>query len=295
MTFTEDDIEVLFYLQRYGFLTIKQAIRILDKGRSYQNIARRLKSMADQGYLGAFGGHRIGFANVPKVYFLREQGYGVLVENRFEAEYIGEFRKRKKPGWSPQTMHRVNLVEVLLALEIGIRSIDFLDIARVFLEYNRRTMGSRVVCETTDFLDSGIDTNTRIVPDAAFVVRSSKTEAKMLFFVELDMGTEGIVSRIEANADRSLVNKFEKYEYYLGGQKYADKYREWGDFDCFILLFVTTTAARVDNIRGKLKGLDEDFDEYFLFNTIESVKDNFFRKDWKSRSISDNTLYSVLS
>jgi len=295
VTFTEDDIEVLFYLQRYGFLTIRQAIRTLDKGRSYQNMARRLKSMADQGYLGAFGGHKFGFANVPKVYFLREQGYGVLSENRFEAEYIGEFRKRKKPAWTPQTMHRMNLVEVLLSLEIGIRSIDFLDIARIFLDYNRTKVGSRVVCETTDFLDSGSAVGSKIVPDAAFVIRSSRTEAKTLFFVELDRGTEGIVSRIEANADRSLVNKFETYERYLGSGKFADKYREWGDFDSFVLLFVTTTAARVDNIRHKLTGLNEDYHEYYLFNTFESVVENFFREDWKNRSMTDNSLYSVLS
>ena len=47
-------------------------------------------------------------------------------------------------------------------------------------------------------------------------------------------------------------------------------------------------------IRVKLQDLNADYHEYYLFNTIENVKENFFRSDWKSRSISASELFSVL-
>ena len=222
-------------------------------------------------------------------YLCFEKGYKVLVENRFSEDLIGRFRRRKSPTWTPQTVHRMNLIDVLLALEIGVRSIEFLEIVKVFLEFNRIKIGSRYVYETTDFVDGK-----RIVPDAAFILNSAKADARALFFVELDMGTEGIASRIEGNQERRLVGKFANYDEYLESRKYSDKYSEWGDFDYFMLLFVTTSEARVENIRAKLNHLNSDYHEYYFFNTMEAVKDNFFRTDWRSRSISVSELFSIL-
>ena len=78
MNFSDDDILILFYLQKYTFLTIEQARYILDRRRSYQSLARRLKGLETQGYLSSYGGHRIGYVNTPKIFFLTRSGFEIL-------------------------------------------------------------------------------------------------------------------------------------------------------------------------------------------------------------------------
>lgn len=294
MNFSDDDLVMLFYLQKYNFLTINQAVKAIDNNRSYQNIGRRLRTMSSAGYLSSFGGHRIGFVNIPKIYFLKKKGYQLLIDNDVPLELLGDFKEKSKPHWSTQTKHRLNLIDIFLSLESGVRKIEHLDLVKVFLEYNRIKQGKAIFSETTDFVADERTAENKIVPDGAFVIKSLKTEKRVLFLVEMDMGTESIVSRISKNTNLPLYERIKKYDRYLMSGNYVGKYREWGSFDHFVLLFVTLSEKRMENIRKELFALPEQFHEYYMFNTYDVVVKDFFNNQWKARSIKDGQGYGLL-
>ncbi len=275
-------------------MTINQAVKAIDNNRSYQNIGRRLRAMSSAGYVGNFGGHRIGFVNVPKIYFIKKKGYQLLTDNELPFELLGNFKEKSSPHWSTQTNHRIKLIDIFLSLESGIRKNEHLDLARVFLEYNRIKQGKEITSETTDYVADQETTENKIVPDGAFIIESLKTENRVLFLVEMDMGTESIVSRVSKNSNLPLYGRIKKYDRYLISGKYVRKYGEWGSFDHFVLLFITLSGKRMENIRGELFDLPEQFHGYYMFNTYEAVVKDFFNNQWKARSIKDNRGHSLL-
>ena len=306
MNLAGDDLVALFYMQKYTFLTIGQAVKVIDRGRSYQGMGRRLREIAEDGLIGGFGGHRIGFVNVPKVYFLKRRGYEVLRDNGFSDELLGRFKEKSEPTWSPQTNHRLHLIDLFLALEIGIRQIERLELERVFLEYNRVKQKETLVSETADFvvtkkagmteieLERQRTPENKIIPDGAFILRSKTTGAQILYMVEMDMGTERIISRVTKQTTSPLYERMKKYDRYLMSLSYADKYRQYGKFDHFVVLFITVSVERMESLRKKLFDLPDELHQYYLFSSYDDIMNNFFHKQWKARAINDNHNYCIL-
>ena len=90
-----------------------------------------------------------------------------------------------------------------------------------------------------------------LVPDAAFILENRESGNEPLFFLEMDMATERIVSTNLRETRLSLHYKFEQYDRYLNSMRYAQKYKDFGDFGYFTLLFVTFGEERVQNIRAQ--------------------------------------------
>lgn len=291
MTFSEDDLLALFYLQKYNFLTIDQSLTILGKERSRKNLAHRLLQIEQAGFLGSFGNQNVGFVKAPKVYYLKEKGYQVLTEE-FPLELIGRYKKKKQPSWSSKYKHRLALIDLFLSLEISVRNSTKYELVKVFLEYNRNAAkdGGYMV-ETTDELKTGTNPQDRITPDGAFILKNQHTSNQGLYFLEMDMGTETITNKISKSPKFTLSNRMQEYDLYLQSGSYAKKYQEHGDFNFFTLLFVTTAEARRDNIRKCTLNLPPLLHAYYYFNIYETVKQNFFNPQWKVRSVQDDKNY----
>ena len=109
----------------------------------------------------------------------------------------------------------------------------------IFLKILISSHMKHAIAETTDFFDTKEVPDMKIVPDGAFILRSLESSVEELFLVEMDMGTEGIVSRVSKDFSLDLYSKIQKYDKYLLSFRWADKYRPYGNFDHFILLFIT--------------------------------------------------------
>ncbi len=292
MQYQQDDLMILFYLQRYGFLSIKQAIKCTDLNRHRDSISRRLLLMQRASLIDSFGNIRYGFTKAPKIYYIMQKGFDLLLENRIPSEMLGKFKLRNKTKWSPVFEHRLNVVDIFLSLEIALKKREELELVKLFMDYNRLENGQ---CETTDFINSERVPENKIVPDGAFIIKSHNTGNTALFFVEMDKGTETILSRLTPN-DRTntLYNRLNKYDKYLQGGNFSDKYSEWGEFAVFRLLFITDKPARVNNIREKTSTLPEDLHQFYFFNNLENVKEDFLNETWKSRDIEDEKGYRVI-
>ena len=75
--------------------------------------------------------------------------------------------------------------------------------------------GETVTNETADYVDKEETSENRIVPDAAFILENIETKKRALFFVEMDMATERIVSHVTRDSRVSLHYKISQYDRYL--------------------------------------------------------------------------------
>lgn len=295
LTLSPTSVLGLFFIQRYRFLTIAQFARAA--GLSVDHAGQVLRALELHGVLGHFGHVRIpGHGKTPKAYYLKRKGWELLRrESDIPEELIGSFVEvHQEATWSPQMYHRLRLLDLLIALEIGVRDLPHLNLVRTFLEYRRVRRGTRIARETTDFVAEPDIPENRIIPDAVFVLENVETGRRGLFFLEMDMATERIVTRITSDRRITLRYKIEQYDRYLTGGRFAKTYAPYGQFRHFTLLFVTYGQERIENIRRALGDLPSELHAYYRFTTFEKAQADFLGPVWKSRSPTDGGRYKIV-
>jgi Replication-relaxation len=295
LTLTAPTVLGLFFIQRYRFLTIAQFARA--SGLSRHRSEDVLRSLELHGMLGHFGHVRIpGHGKTPKAYYLKRRGWELLRrESDIPDELIGSFvEAHLETSWSPQMYHRLRLIDLVIALEVGVRARPQLNLVRTFVEYRRIKKAGRIVRETTDFVASDETPENRIIPDAGFVLENVESGRRALFFLEMDMATERIVTQISNDRRITLRFKIEQYDRYLTGGRFAQTYVPYGEFRHFTLLFVTYGDERIDNIRRAVADLPQELHAYYRFSTFEKAEVDLLGPVWKSRSISDTQLYPLV-
>jgi hypothetical protein len=295
LTLTDSAAVGLFYIQRYRFLTIDQFTRAASMKRPAAS--EQLRELERHGILGHFGNIGMpGIGKTPKVYFLKRKGWELLTrESGIPPELIGTHKETHvEAKWSPQMFHRLRTVDLLIAAEVAVRGRAHLSLMRTFLEYRMVKRGNRLQRETTDFVGPEETSENRIVPDAAFILENIDTGRRGLFFLEMDMATERIVTQITHDKRITLRYKIEQYDRYLAGGRFARAYSPFGEFRYFTLLFVTIGETRVNNIRNALADLPKELHDYYRLTTFDAAMGDFFGQIWKSRLFSDTMAYSLV-
>ena len=285
----------LFYIQRYRFLTITQVARVT--GLSYHHTADLLRGFESRGHVGYFGHVRIpGHGKTPKAYYLKRKGWELLRRaSDIPEELIGSFTEaHREETWSPQMYHRLRLLDLLIVLEVQVRGRPQLNLVKTLLEYRRVKRQGRIARETTDFVAAEEIPENRIIPDAAFVLENVETERRGLFFIEMDMATERIVTQISHDRRLTLHFKFEQYDRYLQSRRFAQTYAAYGAFRNFTMLFVTFGQGRIANIRQALTDLPAELHPFYRFATFEEAQADFLGPIWLSRSLEDTSRYRLV-
>ena len=151
--------------------------------------------------------------------------------------------------------------------------------------------GSR---ETTDFVADAMVSENKIVPDAAFILENLGINKRRLYFLEMDMGSEQIISHRAHESRVTLRHKFLQYDRYLQNKRFAQTYSAYGEYSFFIMLFVTLSRERLENIRRELADLPADLAPFYRLTTFDDAMADFFSPVWKSRALSDTTLYPLV-
>jgi Replication-relaxation len=292
---TEGLVLGLFFVQRYRFLTINQFARAA--GMQRDNASRQLRSLELRGVLSHFGNACLpGHGRTPKVYFLTRRGWELLVrESDIPPELLGSHTQVKVDSrWSPQMYHRLRTVDLMISAEVAVRRRSRLSMVTTFLEYRRVKRGTHLERETTDYVDKEENIYTRIVPDAAFILENIESGKRALFFLEMDMGTERIVTQITRDKRISLFHKLSQYDRYLESLRYRHTYSTFGDFRFFTLLFITIGEERIENIRRQMQTLPSELSEYYRLTTYERAMGDFFSPIWKSRMLTDTRAYGLV-
>jgi Replication-relaxation len=285
----------LFFIQRYRFLTVDQFARAAVLNRN--TASHQLANFERHGFLGHLGNCGLkGYGKTPKAFFLTRKGFELLQrECDIPPELLGSYKEIKvESRWSPQMYHRLRTVDVMISAEVAVRSRPQLSMVKTFLEYRRVKRGNHVARETTDYVAGEETSDNRIVPDAAFILENIETKRRALFFVEMDMGTERIVSHITRDSRLTLYHKISQYDRYLKSLRYRQTYASYGEFQFFTLLFVTLSAQRIENIRRELQDLPADLAAYYRLTTFDQAMQDCFSAIWQSRLLSDDTLYPLV-
>src|SRR5438445_9926026 len=111
--------------------------------------------------------------------------------------------------------HRLRTVDLLISVEVAVRSRPNLALVKTYLEYRRVKRGNQIARETTDYVDAPETAENRIVPDAAFILENRGTKRRALFFLEMDMATERIVSYVLRDSRIKLHYKLSQYNRHL--------------------------------------------------------------------------------
>jgi hypothetical protein len=295
LTLTEQATVGLFFIQRYRFLTIDQFARVAGMNR--HTAGNQLRRFELQGLLDHFGNTRLnGHGKTPKAYFLTRKGYQLVrEESDISEELLGRYKEVKvEAAWSPQMYHRLRTVDLMLAAELGIRQRAHLSMVQTFLEYRRARRGNLNVPETLDYVATGETPENKIIPDAAFIMENIETKRRALFFIEMDMTTERIISAVARTQQTTLRHKFSQYDRYLKSLRYQQTYASYGEFRSFIMLFVTLNEQRIENIRRELQDLPSDLAAYYRLATFDLAMQDFFSAIWKSRALSDTSVYPLV-
>ncbi len=285
----------LFYIQRYRFLTIGQYARIASL--NHDTATKQLRRFEERRLLGYFGNTGIrGYGKTPKAYFLTRKGWELLSrEGDIPAELLGSHKEVKvEARWSPQMYHRLRTVDLMISAEVAVRKRPHLSMVHTLLEYRRVKRGNHIARETTDFVASEEIAENRIIPDAACILENIETKRRGLFFVEMDMATERIVSHITRDSRVTLHYKISQYDRYLQSLRYRQTYAAYGEFRFFTLCFVTLGEQRIENIRRELGNLPQELAAYYRFTTFDAAMGDFFAPIWKSRLLSDATVYPLV-
>jgi Replication-relaxation len=295
ITLTGNLILGLFFIQRYRFLTISQFARITQL--HHVTAAEKLRAFEHMGLLGYFGNSRPGIhGKTPKAYFLTRKGFALLQEESdFSPEHLGRYVEVKvESRWSPQMYHRLATVDLLLSLEMALRNRPHLSLVKTLLEYKRVKKGNQIISETVDYVAAEESAETKIIPDAAFILENTTTSRRALFFLEMDMGSERIISASMANNQTTLARKFSQYDRYLKSFRYSKTYAEFGEFRAFTMLFVTLQEARIENIRNELSSLPQELARHYRLTTFPEAMGDFLGAVWHSRLLSDTTRHPLV-
>jgi hypothetical protein len=60
------------------------------------------------------------------------------------------------------------------------------------------------------------------------------------------------------------------------------------------MLFVTLNETRIENVRSEMQDLDQSLSDYYRLTTFEAAMGDFLGAIWKSRALSDMTVYPLV-
>ena len=280
----------LMALHRYRLLSVEQFARASDLRPSH--VRDLLRIYERQKLLGSIGNAGLrGGSKAPKLYYLTRSGYEAMREaGGYFEEDIGPYVKPHTGArWTPIMAHRLATIDLLLSVEANLPDYRGYRLIRSFHEYRRVRRGTGAAQpETSDFVAEPFISENRIVPDAGFVLENTDTGQRGLYFIETDRGTERLTSGREGSY--SVFDKFQLYERYLRGGRFAQTYARDGDFRFFTVLFVTISPARIANTQAASRRLDAQLHPYFRLASLERARLNIFAPIWVSRAPEDEEL-----
>jgi len=295
LSVTDVTLAALAAILEYRYLSVNQVATMV--GVRPKTASEMLLRLERHKALAHFGNTGIrGYGKTPKVYYLTKRGHRLLAQ---EYEAIGRELAPFKPvnmtsRWSPLMYHRMDTLDVLASLERDFQSMQ--DYVRVgtLVEYRREKAGRRWQTETTDYVADPSTSPNKIVPDAGFVIEHRASGKRALFLIEVDCGTTQLLS-FQPDADvKTFINKLNQYDRYLASGRVAKRYQRLGTFSGFHVLVVTSSEARVANMRKAASALPANFHPYYRFSTIDTVRQKFLHDGWQSRDHADPSTYSLI-
>ena len=242
----KNDQEFLTNLAEHRVLTVTQ-IAALSR-RSPQGMRRRLRTLEREQLVrtGARGfGHSRG--RPENLISLAERGVEVLRDKGVLPREVPSERVVADATHGQDHQLLVNWLRVHLAeMERAIPqlAVRFLSPTSPFLPLSPD--GSPIVSDRVSVAGARREP-IRFTPDGVFSISDRESRKTLLFFVEVDMGTETLAS--PRRHQRDVRQKIVNYQAYFRSGRYKRYQNDWScELNGFRLLFLTTSAGRLADL-----------------------------------------------
>lgn len=234
---TKRDWELMNYLDRFRVLTVKQIAALSQ--RSHQVVRRRLRILINHDLVSvrhrAYGNKR---GKPEHILSLSMKGFkahtgSARLKSRWEAQSVDSYFVEHEllVNWS-----LIHLIQVE-------RTIPQLSVHYLTRHFSTVDIGtpSETIFQIKLPKENG---DLGFVPDSVFIISDSESKKSLLFFLEVDMGTETIAS--PKRGPKDIRQKILNYQYLFRSGRYK-RYARY--FNCrlngFRLLFITYSTARL--------------------------------------------------
>jgi hypothetical protein len=285
------DIEIVIDVYKHRYLSVSQIQTLHFPSR--RTAYRRLSALTQLGFLQSFTVPGIG----ERLYALTPKGAeGVASELGVEPTDLRWNRTTRSPKDYYFLRHFLGTNDFRIALTLACRDneqgIRLLGLIPEY--YGERTREGSVGKYIKDFVCDVSDPRQKIshTPDAVFALERGGKPA--LFFLEIDRGTE-VLSDIE----KGFLKCVRFYLNYLIDGKYRRYETDFrcGEFKGFRTLLVTTSQARMDNMREVVGTFDFQPKQAkrFLWVSLQQhvTQEHLFQPIWRSLDSTDETLYQI--
>lgn len=239
---TNGDIKLLSSIAEYKFLTVKQLAAITQ--RSMQVIRRRIRTLRDECLISLkerdFGGRS---GRLEYISFLTEKGLKLIRDNEIlsaHAKYITD-----KTAESIFIDHDLLVNWFLIHLLQIERENQCLFTKKLTISSHNLNQGNAenpLIMER--FSNDNTSENHSMIPDGVFIITDKETEKTLLFFLEVDMGTETLVNtKLTPNDVRQKIINYQAL-FSTGQYKRYEKIFK-AKLNGFRLLFLSNNSARL--------------------------------------------------
>ena len=240
------DITILSAIAEYKFLTTKQ-LSILCQ-RSIPVIRRRLRDLSEKRLVAIqerVFGEKVGRKEY--VIIITDKGLKTLKDKGILSLYVNYITNKTSEIVFIEHDLLVNwfLIHLILIERINQRFKVFL----LTKSSHHLTQGDADHLLTMEYFSNSDKSGNphTIIPDGVFTITDTKSKKVLLFFLEVDMGTETLASPTQSSGDiRQKVNNYQmlfKHEIY-------ERYNNIANckLNGFRLLFLTNTLNRMESI-----------------------------------------------
>lgn len=247
---TDRDMAIIRAVNRYRYLRSGQINRLFFPGNiSKQSCQKRLKYLFHNGYLDRiFPYVQLGTENKEAssdvAYRLDKKGVEYL--SSIDDDVIYPTRKRRVRHEFLQ--HSLDLSEFRVCLELALAALSGYQLRLFvpdFLQKEGATglTGFKRYRLYDEIRDPATGEMVVFYPDAMVVLEAIGSEARRLYFVEIDRGTEGL---------QTIRRKIRAYQLYARNKLFA----KFGPFQNFAVLFQTSSERRAANMVKLIAEMD---------------------------------------
>ncbi|MGC1953285.1 MAG: replication-relaxation family protein [Gammaproteobacteria bacterium] len=250
---TERDWEILRMLNRYRYARTSQVRRLLFPATASPQMARRrLSNLADSAYRYAERIKpyvQIGNGSAECAWHLDRGGEELL---RALGDELVAYPRHKRAGRVKHAFlaHALDLSEFRLVLELALQNHPMIELHRFTGEHElKRNVTAAIGADAYRLYDRVIDPHAiqgqsfKVAPDALVVLKGKGrfADARQLYFVEIDRGTEGLGRLRDKVIGYGLYHELAVY-------------RKYGHFTGFLVLFQVPSPRRADDLLRALAG-----------------------------------------
>jgi response regulator of citrate/malate metabolism len=239
---TNRDRDLLELIYKFNLLTVSQLAALSQRSR--QVIRRRVRFLTDQALVStrerSYGNHR---GRPEDLLYLAKSGWTFLCKNSCSGIQV-------LPG--NKTFDSIFIEHELL--------VNWVIIHLIQIERNVPQLDVNYVTQHTNLIDHPHHDNVQIqihvmnkkseqepyefVPDGIFTITHQELKKTLLFFLEVDMGTETIMS--PKGPQKDLRQKIINYQTLFHTDRYKHFEKKFrAQLNGFRLLFITNTSARL--------------------------------------------------